>query len=89
VIAGLIKIARIASVTSVLRKRSMRRGLLEGRSGWQALAVVFLGISLVKRLSGPRVEVLSSQKLRPGQSISVSAVPRHNGPRPERRSSGR
>jgi hypothetical protein len=67
----------------------MRQGLLEGRSGWQTLAVIFLGISLVKRLSGPRVEVLSAQKLRPGQSISVSVVPRRNLPRPERRSSGR
>jgi hypothetical protein len=54
----------------------MRRGLLEGRSGWQALALVFLGISVMKRLSGPRVQVLSSQKLRPGQTLSVTALHR-------------
>ncbi len=72
-IAGLIKIARIASIASGLRKRALRQGLIEGRSGWQALALVFLGISVLKRLSGPRVQVLSSQKLRPGQTISVAA----------------
>lgn len=60
----------------MLRKRSFRLGLLEGRSGWQGLAVVFLGISLMKRLTGPRVQILSSQKLRPGQSISVTALPK-------------
>lgn len=53
----------------------MRQGLLEGRSGWQTLALVFLGISVMKRLSGPKVQILASEKLRPGQSVTVSAVP--------------
>jgi hypothetical protein len=52
----------------------MRQGLLEGKSGWQALALVMLGLSLIKRLSGPKVQILASEKLRPGQSMSVSAV---------------
>ena len=73
-ISGLIKIAKLASVIPGLRKRALRQGLLEGRSGWQALALVFLGISLMKRLSGPRVQILSSEKLRPGQKVTVEAI---------------
>jgi hypothetical protein len=79
VISGLIKIAKFAPVISTLRKRALRQGLLEGRSGWQALALVFLGISVMKRLSGPRVQILSSEKLRPGQSVTVEAVSPNRG----------
>jgi hypothetical protein len=78
VVAGLLKILRIASLSSALRKRAMRQGLLEGRSGWQTLALVFLGISVMKRLSGPKVQILASEKLRPGQSVTVSAVPQRS-----------
>jgi hypothetical protein len=86
VISGLIKIAKLASVIPGLRKRALRQGLLEGRSGWQVLALVFLGISVMKRLSGPRVQILTSEKLRPGQSVTVQAVAPNRGAQSGRKS---
>jgi hypothetical protein len=74
VISGFIKLLRLVPLLSGLRRRSMREGLLEGKSGWQAIAIVMIAISLLKRFSGPKVQILASEKLRPGQSMSVTAV---------------
>jgi hypothetical protein len=74
VISGVIKLVRLVPAVAGLRRRAMRRGLLEGKSGWQAIALVMVGISVLKRLSGSKVEILTSEKLRPGQSMSVTAV---------------
>jgi hypothetical protein len=71
---GVMKLLRLVPALAGLRRRAMRQGLLEGKSGWQAIALVMLGISVIKRLSGPKVEILASEKLRPGQSVSVTAV---------------
>lgn len=68
-----LKILRLTPALALVRRRALRRGLWEGRPGWRAVAVVWLGASALRRLMGPRNVTLTSEKLRPGQTVVVSA----------------
>lgn len=72
-LAAAFKILRLTPALAFLRRRALRRGLWEGRAGWRALAFIWLGAGVLRRLMGPRSATVTSEKLRPGQSVMVSA----------------
>jgi len=71
------------SVLSYLRARSLKDGFGRGRRGWFAVGVVVWGARLLRRVVGRRPQNVSIETLRPGQSVTVSAL------EPRRRRGGR
>lgn len=62
------------SVLSYLRARSLKDGFGRGRRGWFAVGVVVWGARLLRRIVGRRPQHVSTETLRPGQSVMVSAL---------------
>lgn len=62
---------------SWLRLTALRRGVLGGSGGWMVVAVLVWLPRLVARFVSRRDELVASETLRPGQSLSVgTSVPR-------------
>lgn len=59
---------------SGLRGIALRRGFLNGSRPWMALAVVLWGARLLRRASSRRPEVVSIERLKPGQTLQVTAL---------------
>lgn len=69
---------------SSLRTMAWRRGLLDGRRGWLVLAVSLWGLGRVRRAAGRSPELVATERLRPGQSVQITALERdgaHSGSR--------
>lgn len=62
------------SLLTYLRARSLKDGFGRGRRGWFAVGVVVWGARLLRRLAGRRPQNLSIETLKPGQSVTVSAL---------------
>lgn len=76
---------------ALLRWRSVRRGLLGGNPWWTAVALLIWVPRLLRRLTAGRPEVLTTQVLRPGESLAVSTAARGRrgrGPRSSGASAG-
>jgi len=59
-----------------LRARSLREGFLRGRRAWTAVGVVVWGVRLIRRLAARRPQIVASERLEPGQSITTTASDR-------------
>lgn len=59
-----------------LRARSLREGFLRGRRLWTAVGVVVWGARLLRRLAARRPQSLGTERIEPGQSITISASER-------------
>jgi hypothetical protein len=59
---------------SYLRKRSVKEGLLGGRRPWFVVGVFVWGFRLIRKLMSRSPQVVSTEILRPGQTLSVSAL---------------
>lgn len=57
---------------ALLRWRSVRRGLLGGNPWWTAVALLIWIPRVLRRLAAARPEVLTTQSLRPGESLAVT-----------------
>ena len=60
--------------SAILRQRSLQRGLFGGHKGWMAVGVFVWGPRLYKRFAGRNEELIATERLRPGQSIQLTAV---------------
>lgn len=58
-----------------LRGLAVRRGLLGGSRPWMIVAGVLWGLRLLRRASGRRPELLSVERLKPGQTLQITALP--------------
>lgn len=68
------------SILSYLRARSLKDGFGRGRRGWFAVGVVVWGARLLRRVVGRRPQNVSIETLKPGQSVTVTALdPRRPG----------
>ncbi|MGA0895353.1 MAG: hypothetical protein ACO3S5_12075 [Ilumatobacteraceae bacterium] len=72
---------------ALLRWRSVRRGLLGGNPWWTVVAVLIWVPRLLRRLTVVRPEVLTTQVLRPGESLAVSTSARGRRERSTRNNS--
>ncbi|MEI8390984.1 MAG: hypothetical protein WCG40_00650 [Actinomycetes bacterium] len=70
-------------VLSYLRARGIKDGLARGQRGWFILGVVLWTARLLRRLARRTPQLVSSEVLRPGQSMSISSL------EPERRTKRR
>jgi hypothetical protein len=62
------------ALMSYLRARSVKEGLLAGRRSWFVVGVIVWGFRLLRKLSSRSPQVVSTEVLRPGQTVSVSAL---------------
>lgn len=61
------------ALSGYLGKRGLKDGVLGGRRGWLILGVVMWSGRLLKKVLNRPSELISVERLEPGQSISVSA----------------
>ena len=59
---------------SYLRSRSVKEGLARGRRVWFIVGVFVWGARLLRRIGRRTPQMVSTEKLRPGQTLSVSAM---------------
>lgn len=65
---------------SWIRLTALRRGVLGGSGGWMVVAVLVWLPRLIARIAARRDELVASESLRPGESISIgTSVPRRRG----------
>jgi hypothetical protein len=62
------------ALMSYLRARSVKEGLLGGRRSWFGVGVIVWGFRLLRKLSSRSPQIVSTEVLRPGQTVSVSAL---------------
>ena len=62
------------ALMSYLRTRSVKDGLLGGRRSWFVIGVFVWGFRLIRKLMSRSPQVVSTEVLRPGQTLSVSAL---------------
>ena len=62
------------ALMSYLRARSVKEGLLGGQRSWFVVGVIVWGFRLLRKLSSRSPQVVSTEVLRPGQTVSVSAL---------------
>jgi len=71
--------ASILSPSLLLRRTSLRKGVFAGNRGWQIVGVLVFGTRFLRKaLNGE--EVVSTERLEPGQTVSITAI----DPRSER-----
>jgi hypothetical protein len=58
-----------------LKSNALRKGLLGGNPAWVVVGVIVWTPRLMRRLFGRTEEVVSTEKLRPGQFVRVEALP--------------
>ncbi|CAB4718285.1 unannotated protein [freshwater metagenome] len=62
------------ALMSYLRSRSVKEGLLGGRRSWFIIGVFVWGFKLIRKMTSRSPQVVSTEVLRPGQTVSVSAL---------------
>jgi len=63
-----------------LRSVAVRRGVLGGSRGWMVVAGVLWGLNVLRKASSRRPQVVSVERLRPGQTLQVTALPGRHSP---------
>lgn len=59
-----------------LRRQAVVRGLVGGRRGWLIVGGIAWGIRLLRRVaSSRRMRTVTSDELRPGESLLISHLP--------------
>ena len=62
------------------RRRSVQEGFINGRSLWQAIAIVLYGRRFMANVLKKKPEVVAVERLAPGEFVSIRAI----DPRTER-----
>jgi hypothetical protein len=71
----------------VARRLAFSRGVIGGRRGWLAVGGVLWGSRLLRRMLGRNQRVVATDLLRPGQRMTIEALPAPS--RSERRAAKR
>ena len=62
---------RLLAPSVLLRRNALYKGLLGGSRGWLAVGAVMWGGGFLKRALGKQTEVLTIEKLAPGQGLRI------------------
>jgi hypothetical protein len=65
---------RIWSPAFFVRSRAIAKGVLGGDRFWRGVAAVVFGASFLRRTFGRTMEVLTIERLRPGESVLVRTI---------------
>jgi hypothetical protein len=63
------------SPSLLVRRRALTQGVLGNDRLWRAIAAVMFGASFLKRTLGRTEEIVTVERLRPGQTIVLRAIP--------------
>lgn len=55
-----------------LQRTGIRKGLLDGSRAWTVVAVVAVGIKLLRRISSADTEVVYRERLQVGESLLIT-----------------
>jgi hypothetical protein len=80
-------IPRLLKPSVLLRRNALYRGLLGGSRGWLGVGALMVGWRALRKLAGKQPEVLTVEKLQPGQGVRIDAIP--PGSRRQRRAARR
>ena len=64
----------LLSPTAMLRHNALSQGVFGGRRGWMVIGAFLWGPRLVKRFMGRQEEVLTTERLKPGEAVTITAV---------------
>jgi hypothetical protein len=59
----------------IVRRNAMQRGLIGGSKGWLAVFAVISARSFLKKHVGRQMEVVATEVLTKGQTVSVQSIP--------------
>lgn len=62
------------SPATLLRHNALHKGLLGGRRGWLVVGVFMWGPRLLKRMFGRTQEVLTTERLAPGETVTITTL---------------
>lgn len=65
---------RAFSPSTLLRHNALHKGLLGGRRGWMVVGLFVWGPRLLKRLVGRTEEVLTTERLLPGETVTITTL---------------
>lgn len=60
----------------LLKRNALRKGVMGNSGGWKAIAVVVFGGRFLKKILVKEPEVVSVEKLRPGQTVTITSIER-------------
>jgi hypothetical protein len=63
------------ALSSLIMQRGIRNGLLGGNRGWLVTLLAFRGLVAAKRSVTRSEQLLTIDKLKPGEQISVRTIP--------------
>ena len=66
---------RVLSPAFLIRNNALYRGVLGPSKFWKAVAVVVFGRGLLRQVFGKHPDVLGTEKLRAGQSVTITSIP--------------
>jgi hypothetical protein len=59
----------------LIRTRATSKGLFGGSRGWMAIWVMLTGRKFVGKYIGKDAQIVSLERLKPGESMTLSAIP--------------
>ena len=60
----------------LIRRQSVRRGLIGGSRVWMVVGGVYSLLKVVRRMSRATDTVIAAETLKPGESVLIEALPR-------------
>jgi hypothetical protein len=72
---------RLLKPSVILRRNALYKGLLGGSRGWLAIGAVLWGRGLLKRTMGKQPQLLTVEKLEPGQGLRIDTFEPDSGRR--------
>lgn len=71
----------------LIRSQAISKGIFGGRRGWQVVAGIIFGRRFLKKSFGRSSETLINEPLKPGESMTITTIPRGKRARRSRRAS--
>lgn len=69
-----VKRSSYLSPFATARRLGVTRGLIGGNRGWLAVGGVFWGLHLLRRVAGRTEEVVTVERLKPGETVQIRAL---------------
>lgn len=64
----------LLSPTALLRRNALYRGALGGNRSWMLVGAVLWGPKVIKRIFGKHEQVLTIERLVPGEAVRIEAI---------------
>lgn len=65
----------VTTITLILRRRAFSQGIVGHSRFWRIVAVLIFSRRILRKLFGKHPEVVTIEKLRPGQAMMLRTIP--------------